>query len=110
MEAPWIDFPFRGKQSDLLVGIMRKEKHGVCDPALNPEGVMVVSWYKYQSSESPLESPILYIDNPLLFYKTIDFNGLAPRIGKYSIFSCRYDHVCLPPAWATGGVYVYVYT
>jgi len=88
---------------------MRKKKHGVCDPALNPEGVMVVSWYKYQSSESPLESPILYIDNPLLFLETMYFNGLASHVGKYSIFPCISDHVCLPPAWATGGMYVYVY-
>ena len=67
---------------------MHKEKHGVCDPALNPVGVMVVSWYKYQSSESSIKSLILNMDNPLLFLETMYFKDLASHVGKYSIFPC----------------------
>jgi hypothetical protein len=75
----------------------------LCDPALNPVGVVVVSWYKYQSSESPIKSLILSMDNPLLFLETMYINGLASHVGKYSIFPCIHDHVMTPLHGPPGG-------
>lgn len=62
------DLPFRVKKFDLLVGIMRKEKHGVYVCMIDPERIWLSLSRRLTSRESPLESTILTGDNPLLFY------------------------------------------
>jgi len=62
------DLPFRVKEFDLLVGIMRKEKHGVYPHTFEPVGLWLSLTLKGNLQKSPLESLILKQDNPLLFY------------------------------------------
>ena len=62
------DLPFRVKEFDLLVGIMRKEKHGVYPHTSDPERIWLSLTLKGKLQKSPLESLILKQDNPLLFY------------------------------------------
>jgi len=62
------DLPFRVKEFDLLVGIMRKEKHGVYPHTSEPVGLWLSLTLKGNLQKSPLESLILKQDNPLLFY------------------------------------------
>jgi len=62
------DLPFRVKEFDLLVGIMRKEKHGVYVCRIDPERIWLSLNLKINPQKLPIESLILKQYNPLLFY------------------------------------------